>query len=257
MKDDIITGISDFYETNILARIMQMWEHPIDLILFLIDIAIVIFLAYKILKLTKDSRAWQVLKGIVLLLVVTWLSGVFKLTILHAILDKVVSWGVLALIIIFQPEIRRALEQLGTNKLKKYLGFTEDIETKNKEDIYKIVIAAEEMSKRQIGALIVIERDIGIKDIIDTGILIDADVSPQLLTNIFVPKTPLHDGAVVISNNKIKAAACMLPLASGQDIAKELGTRHRAGIVISKDSDAIAVIVSEETGRISIAKDGK
>ena len=257
MKDDIITGISDFYETNILARIMQMWEHPIDLVLFLIDIAIVIFLAYKILRLTKDSRAWQVLKGIVLLLVVTWLSGVFKLTILHAILDKVVSWGVLALIIIFQPEIRRALEQLGTNKLKKYLGFTEDIETKNKEDIYKIVIAAEEMSKRQIGALIVIERDIGIKDIIDTGILIDADVSPQLLTNIFVPKTPLHDGAVVISNNKIKAAACMLPLASGQDIAKELGTRHRAGIGISKESDAIAVIVSEETGKISIAKDGK
>ena len=250
MKDDIITGISDFYETNILARIMQMWEHPIDLVLFLIDIAIVIFLAYKILRLTKDSRAWQVLKGIVLLLVVTWLSGVFKLTILHAILDKVVSWGVLALIIIFQPEIRRALEQLGTNKLKKYLGFTEDIETKNKEDIYKIVIAAEEMSKRQIGALIVIERDIGIKDIIDTGILIDADVSPQLLT-------PLHDGAVVISNNKIKAAACMLPLASGQDIAKELGTRHRAGIGISKESDAIAVIVSEETGKISIAKDGK
>ena len=242
MKDDIITGISDFYETNILARIMQMWEHPIDLVLFLIDIAIVIFLAYKILRLTKDSRAWQVLKGIVLLLVVTWLSGVFKLTILHAILDKVVSWGVLALIIIFQPEIRRALEQLGT---------------KNKEDIYKIVIAAEEMSKRQIGALIVIERDIGIKDIIDTGILIDADVSPQLLTNIFVPKTPLHDGAVVISNNKIKAAACMLPLASGQDIAKELGTRHRAGIGISKESDAIAVIVSEETGKISIAKDGK
>ena len=257
MKDDIITGISDFYETHILARIVQMWEHPIALILFLIDIAIVIFLAYKILRLTKDSRAWQVLKGIVLLLVVTWLSGVFKLTILHAILDKVVSWGVLALIIIFQPEIRRALEQLGTNKLKKYLGFTEDIETKNKEDIYKIVIAAEEMSKRQIGALIVIERDIGIKDIIDTGILIDADVSPQLLTNIFVPKAPLHDGAVVISNNKIKAAACMLPLASGQDIAKELGTRHRAGIGISKESDAIAVIVSEETGKISIAKDGK
>ena len=252
MKDDIITGISDFYETNILSRIIQMWEHPVDLVLFLIDIAIVIFLAYKILRLTKDSRAWQVLKGIVLLLVVTWLSGVFKLTILHAILDKVVSWGVLALIIIFQPEIRRALEQLGTNKLKKYLGFTDDIETKNKEDIYKIVIAAEEMSKRQIGALIVIERDIGIKDIIDTGILIDADVSPQLLTNIFVPKTPLHDGAVVI-----KAAACMLPLASGQDIAKELGTRHRAGIGISKESDAIAVIVSEETGKISIAKDGK
>ncbi len=256
MKDDIMTGISDFYQTNILDRIIQMWEHPLDLILFIIDIAIVIYLAYKILKLTKDSRAWQVLKGIVLLLVITWLSGVCKLTILHAILDKVVSWGVLALIIIFQPEIRRALEQLGTNKLKKFLGFTENIETKTKENIYKIVIAVEELSKRQIGALIVIERDIGIKDIIDTGIIIDAEVSPQLLTNIFVPKTPLHDGAVVISNNRIEAAACMLPLASDQDIARELGTRHRAGLGISKESDAIAIIVSEETGKVSIAKDG-
>ena len=255
MKDDIMTGISDFYQTNILDRIIQMWEHPLDLILFIIDIAIVIYLAYKILKLTKDSRAWQVLKGIVLLLVITWLSGVCKLTILHAILDKVVSWGVLALIIIFQPEIRRALEQLGTNKLKKFLGFTENIETKTKENIYKIVIAVEELSKRQIGALIVIERDIGIKDIIDTGIIIDAEVSPQLLTNIFVPKTPLHDGAVVISNNRIEAAACMLPLASDQDIARELGTRHRAGLGISKETDAIELIVSEETGKVSIAKD--
>ena len=132
MKEDLITGISDFYQSNILARIIQMWEHPLDLILFLIDITIVVYLAYKILKLTKNSRAWQVLKGIVLLLVITWLSGVCKLTILHAILDRVISWGVLALIIIFQPEIRRALEQLGTNKLKKFLGFTDDIETKNK-----------------------------------------------------------------------------------------------------------------------------
>ena len=257
MKEDILAGISEFYQVNILNRIIEMWEHPLDLILFIIDIVIVLFLVYKILKIAKDSRAWQLLKGIILLLIITWLSGVLRLNILHAILDKVVlSWGVLALIIIFQPEIRRALEQLGTSKMKKFVGFTEDIETKTKENIYKIVIAAEEMSKRQIGALIVIERDIGIKDIIDTGIEINAEVSPQLLTNIFVPKTPLHDGAVIISNNKITAAACMLPLASDQDIAKELGTRHRAGIGISKESDAIAIIVSEETGKISIAKDG-
>ena len=131
-----------------------------------------------------------------------------------------------------------------------------DIETRTKEDVYKIVIAATEMSKQKIGALIVIERDIEIKDIVNTGILMDAEVSPQLLTNIFVPNTPLHDGAVVISNNKIAAAACMLPLANDNDIARELGTRHRAGIGISKESDAIAVIVSEETGKISVAKDG-
>ena len=257
MKDDIMEGIAEFYKVNILDRIIAMWEHPLDLILFIIDIGIVLFLVYKILKIAKDSRAWQLLKGIILLLIITWLSGVLRLNILHAILDKVVlSWGILALIIIFQPEIRRALEQLGTSKMRKFFGFTEDIETKTKEDIYKIVIAAEEMSKRQIGALIVIERDIGIKDIVDTGIVINAEVSPQLLTNIFVPKTPLHDGAVIISNNRITAAACMLPLASDQDIAKELGTRHRAGIGISKESDAIAVIVSEETGKISNAKYG-
>ena len=188
MKDDIIEGIAEFYKINILDRIIAMWEHPLDLILFIIDSGIVLFLVYKILKIAKDSRAWQLLKGIILLLLITWISGVLRLNILHAILDKVVlSWGILALIIIFQPEIRRALEQLGTSKMKKFFGFTEDIETKTKEDIYKIVIAAEEMSKRQIGALIVIERDIGIKDIVDTGIIINAEVSPQLLTNITWP----------------------------------------------------------------------
>ena len=127
---------------------------------------------------------------------------------------------------------------------------------KTKEDIYKVVIAAEEMAKSKTGALIVFERDIKIQDIIETGIKLDAEISPQVLVNIFVPKTPLHDGAVVISNNKITAAACILPLADDKDIARELGTRHRAAIGISKESDAIAVVVSEETGKISIAKDG-
>lgn len=247
---------SEFYQTNVIGRIQEIAEHPLDFVLFIIDIAIVLFLIYKIIKLVKNSRGWQVLKGIALLIIATWVSGLCRLTILHAVLDKIMSWGVIAIIIIFQPEIRRALEQLGSNRIRKFLGFEEDIETKTKEDIYKIVIAAEEMAKRQIGALIVIERDIGIKDITDTGILINAEVSPQLLTNIFVPKTPLHDGAVIISDNKIKAAACMLPLANDQNIAKDIGTRHRAGIGISKESDAIAVIVSEETGKISIAKDG-
>ena len=166
------------------------------------------------------------------------------------------TWGVFALIVIFQPELRRALEQLGTNKFTKFFGIDKDIATRTKEDIYKIIIAAQELSKTKTGGLIVIERDIQIKDIISTGIEINAEVSPQLLVNIFVPNTPLHDGAVVISGNKIAAAACMLPLASDADIAKELGTRHRAAIGISKESDAIAVVVSEETGKISIAKDG-
>ena len=166
------------------------------------------------------------------------------------------NWGVIALIVIFQPELRRALEQLGTNKFAKFFGIDKDIAAKTKEDIYKIVIATEELSKSKTGALIVIERDINIQDIIATGIPMDAEVSPQLLVNIFVPKTPLHDGAVVISNNKIAAAACVLPLANDNDIAKELGTRHRAAIGISKESDSIVVVVSEETGKVSVAKDG-
>ena len=166
------------------------------------------------------------------------------------------NWGVILLIIIFQPEIRRALEQLGTNKFTKLFGMDKDIATKTKEDIYKIAIAATELAKNKTGALIVIERDIKIKDIVSTGVEINAEVSPQLLVNIFVPNTPLHDGAVVISENRIAAAACMLPLAGDTDIAKELGTRHRAAIGISKESDAIAVVVSEETGKISVAKDG-
>ena len=131
-----------------------------------------------------------------------------------------------------------------------------DIATKTKEDIYKVVIAAMELAKTKTGALIVLERDIKIKDIISTGVEIDGVVSPQVLVNIFVPNTPLHDGAVIISDNKIAAAACMLPLASDADIAKELGTRHRAAIGISKESDSIAVVVSEETGKVSVAKDG-
>ena len=131
-----------------------------------------------------------------------------------------------------------------------------DIVSKTKEDIYKIAIAVSELAQNKIGALIVIERDIKIKDIISTGIIINGEVSPQILVNIFQPKTPLHDGAVVISENKIVAAACMLPLASDKDIAKELGTRHRAAIGISKESDSIAIVVSEETGKVSVAKDG-
>ena len=165
-------------------------------------------------------------------------------------------YGVILIIVIFQPELRRMLEQLGTNKFTKLFGLDKDIATKTKEDIYKVVIAATELSKIKTGALIVLERDININDIAETGVKIDAEVSPQLLVNLFTPKTPLHDGAIIISNNKIEAAACILPLANDADIAKELGTRHRAGLGISKETDAIAVIVSEETGKISIAKDG-
>lgn len=245
-----------FYTDNIVGYIKSLQENPFELITLIIDLAIVIFLIYSFLKIVKGSRAWQLIKGIVLLIVITWLSGLFNLQILNWILTGIMNLGVIAIIVIFQPELRRGLEQLGTNKLTKFFGIDKDLATKTKEDIYKIVIAAVELAKNKTGALIVIERDIKIQDVIAGGIPLNADVSPQLLVNIFQPNTPLHDGAVVISGNKIVAAACVLPLADDKDIAKELGTRHRAAIGISKEADSIVVIVSEETGKISIAKDG-
>ena len=256
MIDGFGINMQKFYDDIIVGYLNAFSQNPMNLIILLIDIVIVLFLGVTIIRFAKNSRAWQLLKGIFFLIIANVLSYILQLRILNFLLSIVMTWGVFALIVIFQPELRRALEQLGTNKFAKFFGIDKDIQTKTKEDIYKIVIAVCELAKTKTGALIVLERDIKINDIILTGIEIKSEVSPQLLVNIFVPNTPLHDGAVVISNNKITAAACMLPLASDRDIAKELGTRHRAAIGISKESDAIAVVVSEETGKVSIAKDG-
>ena len=256
MKDNFFNELDTFWQVNVLEYIKMLQENPFRLILFFIDLSIVIFLAYKFIKMTKKSRVWQLIKGIALLIILTLVSGWVHLDILHSILTSIMTYGVIAMIVIFQPELRRGLEQLGTNKLTRFFGIDKDIITKTKEDIYKIVIAAKELSKSKTGGLIVIERDIKIGDIAETGVEINAEVSPQLLVNLFVPKTPLHDGAVIISNNKIAAAACILPLANDKEIAKELGTRHRAAIGISKETDSIAVVISEETGKISVAKDG-
>ncbi len=246
----------NFYKDNIMSYIKSLQQNPLELITLIIDLAIVIFLLYCFFKVLRGSRAWQLIKGIALFIIATWVSGLLNLKILNWILTGIMNLGVIAIIVIFQPELRRGLEQLGTNKLTKFFGIDKDVSTKTKEDIYKVVIAATELSKARTGALIVIERDIAIQDIIATGIPMGAEVSPQLLVNIFEPKTPLHDGAVIIAGNKIAAAACVLPLADDKDIAKELGTRHRAAIGISKQSDSIVVVVSEETGKMSVAKDG-
>ena len=239
--------LQSLYTDNIIGYIQNAFSSPWDVLLLIVDLGIVIFLAVKLLKIVK---------GIVFLILVTVLSGLFGLRILNFILTSFMAYGVLLLIVIFQPELRRALEQLGTSKITKFFGIDKDIANKTKENIYKIVIAALELSKHKVGGLIVIERDIKIRDIVNTGIILDAEISPQIIVNIFVPNTPLHDGAVIVSDNKIAAAACMLPLASDQYIAKELGTRHRAAIGISRESDAIAIVISEETGKISVAKDG-
>lgn len=234
----------------------ELSTNPFKLITLILDLVIVIYLLYSFIVHSRKTRAWQLLKGIVLILIITALSEILQLKILSFILTSFMPYGVIALIVIFQPELRRMLEQLGTNKLTKYFGLDKDLATKTKEDIYKIVIAATELAKTKTGGLIVVERDIQISDIIDNGVRINAEVSPQLIVNLFTPNTPLHDGAVIISKNKIVAAACILPLADDKDIAKEIGTRHRAGIGISKESDAIAIIISEETGKISVAKEG-
>ena len=256
MRDNFFSEIDKFLQANVIEYIEILQDNPLRLILFFIDLAIVIFLVYKFIKMTKSSRVWQLIKGIAVLIIVTLISGWLHLDILHTILTSIMTYGVIAMIVIFQPELRRGLEQLGTNKFTKFFGIDKDIITKTKEDIYKIVIAAKELSTHKTGGLIVIERDIKIGDIAETGVEINAEVSPQLLVNLFVPNTPLHDGAVIISNNKIVAAACILPLANDKEIAKELGTRHRAAIGISKETDSIAVVISEETGKISVAKDG-
>ena len=244
------------YWQNIIQYLNELYQYPTKLISVILDIAIVLFVVIKILKFAKNSKFMQLVKGIIILLLATWISGVLKLTIVHSILTAILPSGVLALIIILQPEIRRALEQIGTNKFSSFLGINKDLSSRTKESIYKIIIAVEEMAKAKTGALIVIERDIRIDDIISTGIEMNSEISPQLLVNIFEPKTPLHDGAVVIADNKIVAAACILPLANNRDISKELGTRHRAAVGISKESDSIAIVVSEESGKVSIAKDG-
>ncbi len=256
MKDSFSEVLSNFWQVNIVTYFNELMQNPLRIISLILDITIVVFLVYMLIKLIKNSRVWQLMKGIILLIIATVVSGWLHLDILNFILTSVMTYGVIAIIVIFQPELRRGLEQLGTNKFTRFFGIDKDIITKTKEDIYKIVIAAQELAKTKTGGLIVIERDIKVRDIAETGVEINAEVSPQLLVNIFVPNTPLHDGAVIISENKIQAAACILPLSNTTDIAKELGTRHRAAIGISKETDAIALVVSEETGKISVAKDG-
>ena len=241
---------------SFVSYMTELVQNPFKLLTLVLDLAIVTYILYKFIVYAKKSRMWQLLKGILFILIITAISEALQLKILNFILTAFMPYGVIALIVIFAPELRRMLEQLGTNKLTRYFGIDKDLETKTKEDVYKVVIATTELAKTKTGGLIVIERDIKINDIIDSGVKIDSEVSPQLIVNLFTPNTPLHDGAVIVSNNKIAAAACILPLADDKDIAKEIGTRHRAGIGISKESDAIAIIVSEETGKVSVAIDG-
>ena len=225
-----------------------------------VDIFIVTFIIYKVLKFIRDTRTVQLLKGVIVLVVVMQVSQFVKLHTVHYLLSNAMQLGLIAILIVFQPELRRALEQLGQTTLGQWFSFDDrgTADDAQKERVIKEVKdSCVSMSKSHIGALIVMERETKIGDIVGTGITINADVSAELLTNIFVPKTPLHDGAVIIRNNKIEAASCFLPLSQNPNVSKELGTRHRAGLGMSEESDAVVVIVSEETGGISIACGGE
>ncbi|HBF3353097.1 TPA: TIGR00159 family protein [Clostridioides difficile] len=223
----------------------------------LIDISIVAYIFYKIFMFIKDTRAEQVFKGIIFLLLATQLSNTFKLHTVYWISLKALDYGVIAALIIFQPEFRAGLEHIGRAKFNLFGKNVNTSEETLNRNIEEIVEALYSLSRQKIGALIIMERETRISDIINTGTIIDAEISRQLLINIFIPNTPLHDGAVVIRDSKVKAAACFLPLTESKDLSKDLGTRHRAGIGVSEVSDCITLIVSEETGGVSIAKAGK
>lgn len=219
-----------------------------------VDIIIVAYILYKLFILIHETRAEQLIKGLVFIVIVMKLSDIFGLITLYWLIQNTLTVGLIALIIIFQPELRKALEHIGRSKIitKKLFDNEENIE----RVVDEITIAAVNLSETKTGALIVIEQETGLNDFVESGIIIDAVVTSALLENIFVENTPLHDGSVVIRRDRIIAAACVLPLTE-QGLDKELGTRHRAGVGVTENSDSIAVIVSEETGTISLAINGK
>ena len=239
----------------------SIYNYFLELISFIeindiIDILIVAYIFYKIYVFAKDSRAGQVLNGLLILLIFTKLSEVFKLHSLSWLFYNALTVGPLAVLIIFQPELRAGLEHIGRSKLNplsKTGLHNEDLLRKN---INEISDAIYYLAKDKIGALIIMERQTKLGEIINTGTILNSEISSQLLINIFIPNTPLHDGAVIIREDLIKGASCFLPLTERKDISKELGTRHRAGIGVSEVSDCISIMVSEETGKVSIAMNG-
>lgn len=227
----------------------------------ILEIIIIAFLIYEILVWIKNTRAWTLLKGLVVILVFAAIAWMLKLYTILWIMQNVAFVAATALVIIFQPELRRALEQLGSrNLLTNLLPFEGDREAESRfteKTVNELVRASMELAKARTGALMVIEREAPLKDIERTGIEIDGVVTSQLLINIFEHNTPLHDGAVVIRGNRVTAATCYLPLSDNGDISKDLGTRHRAAVGISEVTDSLTIVVSEETGHISLAEDGK
>lgn len=227
------------------------WQHFINLI----DIGVVWFATYKLMMLLRGTKAVQLFKGVLVIIVIKLISWYLGLRTVSWITDQIINWGIIAIIVIFQPEIRRGLEHLGRGSL--FFNNSKKQNEAEEKMIESLDKAIQYMSKRRIGALITIEMNTGLEDYIETGIPLDADISGALLINIFIPNTPLHDGAVIIKDNRIAAAAAYLPLSESNLIPKELGTRHRAAVGISEVTDALTIVVSEETGGVTITKNNE
>lgn len=238
---------------------MPIWEtitnsSPVEILKNIVDVLLVWFVFYKLITIVKGTKAVQLLKGIFVILFANILTRYLGLDTLQWMMEQVLTYGFLVVIIIFQPELRRALEQLGRGRLFARSAMQEEEERNRLIEAFNKSVSY--MAKRRIGALISIERETGLSEYIETGIQMNSHVTSELLINIFIPNTPLHDGAVILQKNRIAAAGCYLPLSENPFISKELGTRHRAALGISEVTDAITIIVSEETGAVSITANG-
>ena len=239
-----------------MEYLQSLWSHLLSIqIVDALDIIIVAFLIYKIIPVFKATNTARIAKVVVIILAIAWLTGVAKLHTLNFVLNQFLSIGLLALVILFQPELRRMLDHLSGVKLKKFLG-SQKPEQEMVPVISQTVAACEAMSKARIGALIVFARDSVLEEYFKTGTVIDGRVSEQLIRNIFFTNAALHDGAMIIRDGRIAAAGCVLPLSESSRLSLDLGTRHRAAVGMSEVSDAVVVVVSEETGAISVAIDG-
>ena len=235
---------------NFFNQILQMkWSDYLDIIL-------VAFLLYKLLPLFRSSGTMRVAKIVGMLLVATWLTDLLQLHTMNFLLNQVLAVGLIAVVVLFQPELRRVLDHLGSVKLAGFLGVEKKKSQEMESIITQTVMACEAMSKERTGALIVLARENRLEEYIKTGTVLDAQVSEQLIRNVFFPKAALHDGAMIIRDGKLTAAGCVLPLSNSHRLSADLGTRHRAGVGMSELSDAVVVIVSDETGTISVAVGG-
>ncbi|MBR4949812.1 MAG: diadenylate cyclase CdaA [Clostridia bacterium] len=225
----------------------------------MLDIAIVAYLIYKLTTIIRETRAQQLIKGILFFIILLWISDFMQLETLNYILKYAIQYGFFVVLVVFQPELRRTLDKVGRAKLGKFNIFKfsgEEDGQKSSDTITAVIESCRYFSETKTGALIVFERETKLGDIIKTGTIIDGESSMQMICNIFFPKSPLHDGAMIIRDNRVYAAGCFLPLSDNQSINITLGTRHRAGLGVSEISDSIVIIVSEETGKISLAIDG-